>query len=126
MKKLFFLILALLLLCACGVEEAIDKNPQSKPEVSEVAEENENELGEGSSVLEDSVFKTADGKYGIQKDGKIVFEPVYDVFKTVGEIGERTVYALGKTEGTMPAIAYDDDSRAIGIGEKERILFEFF
>ena len=130
MKKLFALILALLMLCACAVEEEpVIEEPQSEAEVSvpENSEtEPENELGEGSSILENCVFKTADEKYGIQKDGKVVLEPVYDVFKTAGKIGERTIYALGKTEGTMSAIDYDDDNRVVGIGEKERVLYEFF
>ena len=130
MKKLLVLVLALLMLCGCGVEEeTVIEEPQSEAEVSvpENSEvETENELGEGSRVLENCVFKTADEKYGIQTDGKVVFEPVYDVFRTAGKIGERTIYALGKTEGTMPAIAYDSDNRVVGTGEKERILYEFF
>ena len=132
MKKLFALILALLLLCACAVEE---EPILEQPEINEpgsngpsepVDPEPENELGEGSRILENCVFKTADEKYGIQKDGKVVLEPVYDVFKTAGKIGERTIYALGKTEGTMSAIDYDSDTRVVGIGEKERVLYEFF
>lgn len=135
MKKMFVLILALLLLCACGVQEEEIHEEVLLPEINEpgsngpselVISEPENELGEGSRILENCIFKTADEKYGIQKDGKIVFEPVYDVFKTAGKIGERTIYALGKTEGTMPAIAYDDDARVRGIGERERVLYEFF
>ena len=93
MKKLFALILALLLLCACAVEE---EPILEQPEINEpgsngpsepVDPEPENELGEGSRILENCVFKTADEKYGIQKDGKVVLEPVYDVFKTAGKIG---------------------------------------
>ena len=134
MKKLFALILALLMLCACAVSEEPQVEPE-QPEINEpgsngpsvpVDSEPEHELGEGSRILDDCIFVTADEKYGIQKDGKIVFEAEYDVFRRVGEIGERTIYALGKTEGTMPTVEYDDDSRVSGIGERERILYEFF
>ena len=133
MKKLFALILALLMLCSCAVaEESVIEEPQSEAESyasqseEEIPKEPEHELGEGSRILDDCIFVTADEKYGIQKDGKIVFEAEYDVFRRVGKIGERTIYALGKTEGTMPTIEYDDDSRVSGIGERERILYEFF
>lgn len=127
MKKLFALVLALLMLCACGVPEQPEINePGSNGPSAPVDSEQENELGEGSRILENCVFKTAEGKYGIQKDGKIVFEPVYDVFKTVGKIGKRTLYALGKTEGTKSVISYNEDSRINGTEETERILFEFF
>ncbi len=135
MKKLFVLILALLMLCSCVVQEKpIVEEPKTEaedsvPETSETSEpedESKNELGEGSEVLENCVFKTADEKYGIQKDGEIIFAAEYDVFRKVGEIGDKTLYALGKTEGIKPALIYDDDARVIGIGETERVLYEFF
>ena len=70
MKKLFALILALLLLCACGVPEQPEINePGSSGPSVPVDSEQENELGEGSRILENCVFKTTDEKYGIQKDG---------------------------------------------------------
>ncbi|MBQ3531909.1 MAG: hypothetical protein IJA05_08360 [Oscillospiraceae bacterium] len=103
MKKLFALILALLMLCACGVPEQPEINePGSSGPSAPVDSEQENELGEGSRILENCVFKTAEGKYGIQKDGKIVFEPVYDVFRTVGEIGEKLSMLLEKPKEQCP------------------------
>ena len=135
MKKLIALFLVLLLLCSCGAQEepVIDEPEEPVSESSEseeeIPEEPEHELGEDSKIIENCVFKTADEKYGIQKDGKILFAAEYDVYRKVGIIGitdERTIYALGKTEGTMPAITYDDDNRISGIGERERVLYEFF
>ena len=136
MMRILSLIMVLLMLCSCGMQEEPIEEPQSEAEISESSEsepgvqkEPEHELGEGSKIIENCVFITADEKYGIQKDGKIVFAAEYDVYRKVGIIGitdERTIYALGKTEGTMPAIAYDEDNRVAGTGEKERVLYEFF
>lgn len=86
-----FLLAVMLLWTSCG------KTPQT-----------ENKLSENDKILSDCVFKAESGKYGIQRDGKIVFEAVYDTFETVGNIGEKTLYALGKND------------------ETEKMLYEFF
>ena len=132
MKKLIILILALLMLCACGVEE---EPILEQPEINEpgsngpsepVDSEPENELGEDSRILENCVFKTADEKYGIQKDGKIILPATYDEFKRVGEIGEKMFYALGFKNGTKACFEWNEDGMLVGKGETERTLYDIF
>ena len=132
MKRIIAFLLVLMLIfggCSNSVpednqESSQPEEQQSEPEVPE--KEPEKEPEEEMKIIENCIFKTADEKYGVQKDGKIIFAPEYDVYRKVGEIGEKTLYALGKKEGTMPAITYDEDARVSGIGERERILYEFF
>ncbi|MBQ6877248.1 MAG: WG repeat-containing protein [Oscillospiraceae bacterium] len=114
MKKLLVLILALLMLCACEVSE----NPQDEAEIFE--------LGEGSRVLEGCIFKSADEKYGVQKDGKIILPATYDEFKRVGELGGKMFYALGYKDGTKACFEWNDDGMLIGKGETERTLYDLF
>lgn len=121
MKKFFALLLVLLLLCSCTVqEEPVAEEPQSEAEVSE------SEPEENIKIVENCIFKSPEGKYGVCKNENIVFAAEYDVFKFVGEIGEKKLYALGKIKGTMPKIIYDENARVSGIGEREKILYEFF
>ncbi|MBR3953333.1 MAG: hypothetical protein IKJ82_07000 [Oscillospiraceae bacterium] len=62
MKKLFALILALLMLCSCGVqEEPITEELQSEPKESETV-----------------VFESEEGKFGLIKGEEILAEPIYD------------------------------------------------
>lgn len=119
MKKLFALILALLMLCSCGAqEEPIIEESQSEAETFE--------LGEGSRILEGCVFKTADEKYGVQKDGKIVLPATYDEFKRIGELGGKMFYALGFKDGTKRCLEYNEDGAVIGTSETERTLYDIF
>lgn len=54
MKKLFAMILVLLMLCACGAEEEpVIEEPQSEAEVPEVSENSENEFLENDSMIEE-------------------------------------------------------------------------
>ena len=118
MKKLLALLLTLLLLCSCGVQE--------EPAMDEPHSEAENELGEGSRVLEGCVFKSADEKYGIQKDGKIILPATYEEFKRVGKLGGKTFYALGYKDGTKAWFEWNEDGMLIGRGETERTLYDIF
>ena len=60
MKKLFLLVLALIMLCSCGVqEEPVTEEPQSEAEEIEI-------------------FKSEEGKFGLMKGEEIIAEPVYD------------------------------------------------
>lgn len=115
MKKLLVLILALIMFCACGVTEE-----------PEIPEETENLLGEDSRILKDCIYKSADEKYGVHRDGAVLIEAEYDVFETVGQIGGKTFYALGKTEGTKPYLVWNDDGITTGTGETEKILYDIF
>lgn len=85
MKKLLVLILALIMFCACAALEE-----------PEIPEETENLLGEDSRIFKDCIYKSADEKYGVHRDGAVLIEAEYDVFETVGQIGGKTFYALGK------------------------------
>ena len=118
MKKLLSVLMALvLILTACS-----SHSETQEPIVSE----SENELSEGSKILENCIFKTADEKYGVQKDGKIVLPATYDEFKRIGELGNKTFYALGFKDGTKPCLEYNEDGTLIGITETERTLYDIF
>ncbi|MBQ2301664.1 MAG: hypothetical protein II254_00285, partial [Oscillospiraceae bacterium] len=78
MKKLFALILALLMLCSCGVQE----EPQSKEEEIEI-------------------FKSDEGKFGLVKGEEIIAEPVYDSIEPAkGDDAAFYSYKAFVSEGT--------------------------
>ncbi len=62
MKKLFVLILALLLLCSCGIEEETAIDEQTEEPLRDEIE----------------IFESGDGKFGISRGKEILAEPVYD------------------------------------------------
>ncbi len=127
MRELFALLLTLLLLCSCGaLEEPEINEPGSNGPSAPVDSKPENELGEGSRVLEGCVFKTAKEKYGIQKDGKIILPASYEEFKRVGELGGKMFYALGYKDGTKPCVLWNEDGKTTGTGETERTLYDLF
>ena len=123
MKNFLFVLMALLLVfSACS-----SPSEPVSPEIQEpVVSETENELGEGSRILEGCIFKTADEKYGVQKDGKIILPATYDEFKRIGELGGKMFYALGFKDGTKPCILWNEDGKTTGTGETERILYDIF
>lgn len=115
MKKfLSVLMVLILLLTACS--------SPSEP----IEQEKINELGEGSRVLEGCIFKTAEEKYGVQKDGKIILPATYDEFKRIGELGGKMFYALGFKDGTKRCIEWNEDGAVIGTAETERTLYDIF
>ena len=115
MKKLIsVLIVLILLLTACS--------SHSEP----IEQQDTNELGEGSRILEGCIFKTSDEKYGVQKDGKIILSATYDEFKRIGELGGKMFYALGFKDGTKRCIEWNEDGVFIGTAETERTLYDIF
>lgn len=115
MKKLISVLMVLiLLLTACS-------SPSEPTEQQEISE-----LGEGSRVLEGCIFKTAEEKYGVQKDGKIILPATYDEFKRIGELGGKMFYALGFKDGTKRCIEWNEDGVVIGTAETERTLYDIF
>ena len=123
MKNFLFVLMALLLVfSACS-----SPSEPVSPEIQEpVVSETENELGEGSRILEGCIFKTADEKYGVQKDGKIILPATYDEFKRIGELGGKMFYALGFKDGTKRCIEWNEDGVVIGTAETERTLYDIF
>lgn len=123
MKKfLSVLMVLILLLTACS-----SPSEPVSPEIQEpVVSETENELGEGSRILEGCIFKTAEEKYGVQKDGKIILPATYDEFKRIGELGGKMFYALGFKDGTKRCIEWNEDGVTIGTAETERTLYDIF
>lgn len=115
MKKLISVLMVLiLLLTACS-------SPSEPNEQQETSE-----LGEGSRVLEGCIFKTAEEKYGVQKDGKIILPATYDEFKRIGKLGGKMFYALGFKDGTKRCIEWNEDGVVIGTAETERTLYDIF
>ena len=115
MKKFLSVLMVLMLLfSACSSSE----EPSGQPLA--------NELGEGSRVLEACIFKTAEEKYGVQKDGKIILPATYEEFKRVGELGGKMFYALGFKDGTKRCIEWNEDGTVIGTTETERTLYDIF
>lgn len=115
MKKLIFvLIIFVFILSSCSNSDNSIKQRET------------NELGEGSRVLEGCIFKTAEEKYGIHKEGKIILPATYEEFKRVGELGGKMFYALGFKDGTKRCIEWNDDGTVIGTTETERTLYEIF
>ena len=69
MKKLLALILALLMLCACAVQE------------EPVIEEPPEEPTEEPSKPKVEFFTAANGKSGAKLDGKVIIEPEYSILE---------------------------------------------
>ena len=110
MKKLFVLILALLMLCACSVEEeAIIEELQSEAEVSasessEVETENKTEI----NITGEISYKGENGKIGIHKNGNPVTEPVFDeIIECEREFNGKRIYEVLVTEGKRKEFATD-------------------
>ncbi|MBQ4643638.1 MAG: hypothetical protein IJB66_05365 [Oscillospiraceae bacterium] len=70
MKKLLALILALLMLCACGAEEETIDNPQN----------------EELNVVSEVSYLGENGKYGFHKEGVPVTEAIFDEIVTAKDI----------------------------------------
>ncbi|MBQ7123730.1 MAG: hypothetical protein IJO01_03860 [Oscillospiraceae bacterium] len=93
MEKLFALILALLMLCACGTLE--------EPIVDEPPEEQTEEPTE--PIIE--FFTAANGKSGAKFDGKVIIEPEYSTLEIYDD------FILAKTEDTFRIFGYDGIQR---------------
>lgn len=111
MKKFFksavFLFIVAVLFSSCG------KTSNSK-------------IPDDAKIIKDCIFKTADEKYGIQLNKKIIFDAEYDTFETVGQIGDKTLYALGKNDGVKPVLIENSDGQIECVGEESRTLYEIF
>ena len=89
MKKLFLLVLALIMLCSCGVqEEPVTEEPQSEAEVSvpEKVETKEIETVDSVSYLGEN------GKYGFHNNGVPVTEPIFDAIIPIKRISDEEIY----------------------------------
>ena len=93
MKKLLALILALLMLCACTVqEEPITEKPQEEPK-------------EEPSEPEIEFFTAANGKSGAKLDGEVIIEPEYSVLELYDD------FILAKNEYVFRLFGYDGVQR---------------
>lgn len=120
-KALSFLFVFLMIVsfASCG------EDVPSEEKIPDL-QEPQNELGEDSKILEGCVFITADEKYGVHRDGKIILPAKYEEFKKVGELGGKMFYALGYKEGTKACFEWNKDGMLIGKGETERTLYDIF
>ena len=89
MKKLFVLILALLMLCACGVQE------------EPVVQEPDVELSEPKTEF----FTAANGKSGAKHGGKVIIEPEYTSLELYDG------FILAKNEKIIRLFGYDGIQR---------------
>ncbi|MBE6882652.1 MAG: hypothetical protein E7489_06575 [Ruminococcaceae bacterium] len=120
MKKLFAILLVMMIMlsaCEKAAEENFEKEPLGEKE--NIASE------ETLDIIKDCIFKE-NGKYGVQHEGKIIAEAVYDEYRELGRIGGTDIYALGKESGTKPAVLYDEDSRIYGVGETANTLYDIY
>lgn len=91
MKKLFAILLALLLLCSCGNQEEPVEEPQSEAEPS-VSE---------NSEIETVIFRSEEGKFGLAKGEEILAEPIYDSIEPAeGEDAAFYSYKAFVSDGT--------------------------
>ena len=110
MKKLLALLLTLLLLCSCSVQEepAMDE-PQSEAEISseeEILEEPENK--EEIDITGEISYKGKNGKIGIHKNGNPVTEPIFDeVIESEINFNGKRIYEVLVTEGKRRDFATD-------------------
>lgn len=89
MKKLFVLVLALLMLCGCGVEE--------EPVIQEPSVE--------TAEPKVEFFTAANGKSGAKYDGKVIIEPEYSSLELYDD------FILGKNENVVRIFGYDGGQR---------------
>lgn len=110
MKKLLALLLTLLLLCSCSVqEEPVVDEPQSEAEISseeEILEEPENK--EEIDITGEISYKGKNGKIGIHKNGDPVTEPIFDeVIESEINFNGKKIYEVLITEGKRKEFAID-------------------
>ena len=122
MKKLFAILLVIMMIimfsaCKNMAEENFEKEPLGSEKIDDEEET--------IDIIKDCIFKE-NGKYGVQHEGKIIAEAVYDEYKELGRIGGTDLYALGKESGTKPAVLYNEDSRPYGIGETAKTFYDIY
>ena len=111
MKKLFALVLALPLLCACGALEEPAENPQSEAEIPESSEskpEDEPNLPEISETEEEQKI-----------------EPLENGAVFIGELAGKNIYLLEDSEITKSHRLFDEDNKQY-LAETERKFYKFF
>lgn len=120
MKKLITVILAILMLCACGV------NPQEEPE-------KEPEI----KIVDEVSYTDESGKYGFHKDGVPVTEAIFDEIVHIVKIDDDEVYidsAEDESENIYAGKITDGTRRTIkmffpvstGFFERENILYYLY
>ena len=121
MKKLFALILALLMLCSCGVEE------------EPVVEENNQQI----NIVDSVSYLGENGKYGFHNNGVPVTEAIFDAIIPIKKISDEEIYidstdeeangiyAGTVTDGTRKTL--DGFSwEGMNVIERENILYSLY
>ena len=111
MKKLLVLILALLLLCSCSVqEEPVIEEPQSEAEIS--ASEKPEVIPD---IPEEPVIEENGNEEDVLPNGAIL----------IGNFGEKRIYALEVSKITKQHRFYNEDGKQY-LAEAERKLYKIF
>ena len=90
MKKLFLIILAIIMLCACGVQEEPAENPQEKPEIN---------------LVDEVSYVGENGKYGFHNGGVPVTEAIFDEILHVKKTENDEIYIDSTDEEAMKIYA---------------------
>ena len=115
MKKLLVILLALFLLCACGIEE-----PQN----------------EELNMIDEVSYLGENGKFGFHKDGVPVTEAIFDEIIPEGKIEHRLIYfpeisddEIGKiyagaiTDGTRKTVDHGEKGGTVLVEDRTPTIF---
>ena len=130
MKKLLALLLTLLLLCSCGVQEepAMDE-PQSEAE-------NREDSPKALNVINEVSYLGENGKYGFHKEGVPVTEAIFDEIIHIAKIDDEEIYVDASeeeaknifagmiTEGTRRTLTFN--WMKTEITERENTLYHLY
>ncbi len=131
MKKLLALIMALLMLCACGANEEPIDDPQSGAEafVQENPEdepEKEEPRNEKIEIIDDISYIGENGKFGFHKEGIPVTEAIFDEINLCqSKLGGKKVYEALFTEGTRLEYA-SERGKGVFLREVPNTLYYIF
>lgn len=137
MKKLFALILALLMLCGCGLsEEPVEPETEGGSEVSK-SENEEPQTEEKINIVDEVSYLGENGKYGFHREGVPVTEAVFDKITHIGKIEDGEVYIDGTEEeaqNIFAGIISEGTRRTVDtrswegaeISERENILYYLY
>ena len=121
MKKLFALVFALLMLCACGMQEKTIEEPQSEAEIVQKPAASDSETADEQKTSDaPEVTETVEPEITEQEKNPLENGAVF-----VGKLAGKDIYAIEVSKITKPHRLFDEDRKQY-LADAERTLYKLF